>query len=412
MEHGSRTEQAPPRALSTRAGRALAGLAGAIAIATAGALAVLWPTEDLGGALAGGLAGETEAAEIVAVEVAACPPPQPGECGTARAVLESGPDEGETIELQVGRTLLDPELGVGDGIRVTRTEIQPPPTEDTGAAPVQPSGPVYSFADFERRAPMLWLSLAFAALVIALGRLRGALSLVGLVASLGVVVVFIIPAILEGQPPLAVAVTGALAVMLLTISLAHGLSVKSLAAILGTTASLLLVAALAAVFTGLTHLTGLSSEEATLLQLDGIEVDFQGLLLAGMVIGALGVLDDVTVSQASTVLALRGANPSFSFGDLYRRAIDVGRDHISATVNTLVLAYVGASLPVLLVFSAGTAGLIDTLNVELVSKEVVATLVGSIGLIAAVPITTALTAAACRALPEDALRAEAAGHPH
>ena len=111
-----------------------------------------------------------------------------------------------------------------------------------------------------------------------------------------------------------------------------------------------------------------------------------------MVIGALGVLDDVTISQSSTVLALHGANPSLTFGELFSRAMTVGRDHVSATVNTLVLAYVGAALPVLLIFSSGELGVLDAVNVELVAKEVVAMLVGSIGLIAAVPITTALAA--------------------
>jgi uncharacterized membrane protein len=224
---------------------------------------------------------------------------------------------------------------------------------------------------------------------------------------------FIAPAILDGESPLAVAVVGAMAVMLVTISLAHGLGAKSLAAIVGTAASLLLVAGLASVFTELTHLTGLSSEEATLLQFQGFKVDFQGLLLAGIVIGALGVLDDVTVSQASTVMALRAANPNLGFGELYRRALVVGRDHVSATVNTLVLAYVGSSLPILLIFSSGDLGLVDAINVELVAKEVVATLVGSIGLIAAVPLTTAMASLLAGGLPADSLRAgEATVHAH
>ena len=128
------------------------------------------------------------------------------------------------------------------------------------------------------------------------------------------------------------------------------------------------------------------------------------------VVGALGVLDDVTISQASTVLALRGANPSQGFRELFGRALQVGRDHVSATVNTLVLAYVGASLPVLLIFSSGDIGFVDAVNVELVAKEVVATMVGSIGLIAAVPITTALAAVLAAGLPDEELAA--GGHTH
>jgi uncharacterized membrane protein len=365
-----------------RVGRAepLAWIVAGIASATAVALVILWPGQA-DTELAAGLAAPTERAEVTEVAEGPCPPPQPGTCARASIRLDSDRDDGAEASVALGATTLDPGLEVGDAIRVSRAAPAP------GA-----SSPSYTFVDFERRSPMLWLALAFAALVIAFGRLRGALSLIGLAASLAVVVLFVIPAILEGSSPLAVAIVGSLAVMLLTISLAHGLGPKSLAAMLGTTVSLVLVAVLALAFTEITHLTGLASEESALLQINEVDVSFEGLLLAGMVIAALGVLDDVTVSQASTVLALRRANPGLGFGELYRRAIDVGRDHVSATVNTLVLAYVGASLPVLLLFGSGELGFVDAVNVELVAQEVVATLVGSIGLIAAVPITTALAA--------------------
>jgi uncharacterized membrane protein len=396
--------------LESGAGRAFAGIAIAIALATIAGVAVLWPG-DVDAQLGEGLTASTERAEVTSVSYAACPPPQEGTCGQAEILLETGPDEGSTSTLTLGGTLLEPQLEVGDQIRVAPSapipgELPPELREQAGDAST-----TYTFSDFERRTPMLWLAIAFAVLVIAFGRLRGALSLLGLGASLAVVLIFIIPAILDGEAPLAVAIFGSLAVMLLTISLAHGLGAKSLAAIVGTTASLLLVALLAEVFTDLTHLTGLASEEPALLQLGGVEVSFEGLLLAGMVIGALGVLDDVTVSQASTVLALRAANPSLRFRELYGRALGVGRDHVSATVNTLVLAYVGASLPVLLIFSSGDLGFVDAVNVELVAQEVVAALVGSIGLIAAVPITTALAATLSRGLAAGALPAEA-GHAH
>jgi uncharacterized membrane protein len=205
-------------------------------------------------------------------------------------------------------------------------------------------------------------------------------------------------------------VVGSLAIALTTIPLAHGWGPKSLGALMGTAASLLLTAALALLFTELTHLTGLSSEEAGLLQLAGAHLSLQGLLLAGIVIGALGVLDDVTISQASTVLALRAANPTLGFRALFASAQRVGRDHVSATVNTLVLAYAGASLPVLLIFSTGDLGFGDVVTLELVAKEVVAMLVGSIGLIAAVPLTTALAAAL--ALDEPPEQLQAATHSH
>jgi uncharacterized membrane protein len=396
--------------LESGAGRAFAGIAIAIAIATVVGVAALWPGE-VDTQLSEGLTASSERAEVTRVSYTACPPPQAGTCGQAEIRLETGPDEGSTSTLTLGGTLLEPQLEAGDQIRVAPSapvpgELPPELREQAGDAST-----TYTFSDFERRTPMLWLAIAFAVLVIAFGRLRGALSLLGLGASLAVILIFIVPAILEGEAPLAVAIFGSLAVMLLTIALAHGLGAKSLAAIVGTTASLLLVALLAEVFTDLTHLTGLASEEPALLQLGGVEVSFEGLLLAGMVIGALGVLDDVTVSQASTVMALRAANPSLRFRELYGRALDVGRDHVSATVNTLVLAYIGASLPVLLIFSSGDLGFVDAVNVELVAQEVVAALVGSIGLIAAVPVTTALAATLSRGLPAAALPADA-GHAH
>ncbi len=331
------------RSPRSRVNRWFAMAVGIVAIVAVAGLVVLWPG-DPEATLNAGLSAPTESAEVKAVEFGPCPPPQPGLCG--RATIEIEEDTGPSSEgsLALGGTLLDPDLEPGDKIRVQEVEIP-------AAAPGGEASTGYTFSDFERRSPMLWLAIAFAVLVVAFGRLRGALSLIGLAASLALVVLFIVPAILDGSPPLLVAVVGSLGVMLLTIPLAHGLGPKSLAAILGTAFSLLLVAGLAYGFTELTSLTGLSSEELTLLEVNDVQVSFQGLLLAGMVIGALGVLDDVTVSQASTVVALRAANPALGFGQLYRRAIDVGRDHVSATVNTLVLAYVGSSLPLLLIFA-------------------------------------------------------------
>jgi uncharacterized membrane protein len=228
--------------------------------------------------------------------------------------------------------------------------------------------------------------------VLFTARWRGFRALLGLGASLAIVVFFIVPAILDGRSPAAVALVGAFAVMFATIPLAHGLGAKSIAACLGTAASLGLTLILANMFVELTHLSGLSSEEAVFVQASTRDVSLTGLLAAGMLIAALGVLDDLTVTQSSTVLALRRANPSLGFSGLFRSALDVGHDHITATVNTLVLAYVGAALPVLLVFHLGNVPFGDAVNFEIVAAEVVGTLVGSIGLIAAVPVTTGLAA--------------------
>lgn len=363
-----------------------------IAAVTVVVIVVLWPGNGRP-ELPSGLGDDTELAEVESVTETACAGPS-GTCADATIRLESGADEGETATIRLGEFLADPDLEVGDRIRVV---------DNQGT---------YLFVDFERRGPLIWLALAFAALVILFGRLRGALSLVGLALSLLVVLGFVVPAILAGEAPFAVAVAGSLAVMLVTIPLAHGLGGKSLAAMLGTCAALLLTAGLALAFTKLTTLTGYSFDEALALQSAGIEISFEGLLLAGMVIGALGVLDDVTVSQASTVFALRAADPGSGFGALFRRALDVGRDHVSATVNTLVLAYVGAALPVLLVFGSSDVSLANAANLEVVAREIVAMLVGSIGLIAAVPVTTALAAWLAGATPEADLAAEEDAHSH
>jgi uncharacterized membrane protein len=382
--------------------RILTAVAAALAVATVVGLVVLWPG-SVETQLAEGLAVDTQRAQVERVEERLCPNFTQQTCQLVTARLESGPDAGDEARLQLSASGFDPDLDPGDEIRVQKG-AEPTP----GTKPVAGSG--YSFNDFERRRPMLILAAIFVAVVLLFARLRGALSLAGLAFSIAIVLLFVVPAILDGGSPLAVAVVGSLAVALITIPLAHGGGPKSLSALLGTAASLLLTAGLAVLFTELTHLTGLSSEEATFLQLGQADLSLDGLLLAGMVIGALGVLDDVTISQASTVLAMRHANPSLGFRELFGRALQVGRDHVSATVNTLVLAYVGAALPVLLLFSATDLGVGDAVNFEIVAKEIVATLVGSIGLIAAVPITTAL--AALLALGEAPQRLPRIDHAH
>jgi uncharacterized membrane protein len=373
-----------------------------LSAATLAGLVVLWPGQVETG-VAEGILVDSERGAVERVEETVCPGLIGQDCRQVFVRLESGPESGELVQVQLGGQGFDPDVDPGDDVRVTKTP-EPPP----GAEPVTGTG--YGLVDFERRGPMLWLAALFVAAVLLLGRLRGALSLLGLAASLALVLVFVVPSILDGNSPLAVAVTGSLAIALVTIPLAHGGGPKSLAALLGTAASLLLTAALAVLFTELTHLTGLSSEEAIFLQLGQADLSLEGLLLAGIVIGALGVLDDVTISQASTVLALRRANPALGFRELFGRALHVGRDHVSATVNTLVLAYVGAALPALLLFSAADLGVSDVANFEIVAKEIVATLVGSIGLVAAVPITTGL--AAWLALKEDPGGLDADPHAH
>jgi uncharacterized membrane protein len=386
--------------LKTAPGRAAAIVIAVLVVATAIGLVALWPDESTD---VGGIFGqETERAEIVDTAPVECRNPAVDDCESLTIELQSGPNDGDRATITTGDTGPTPDLDRGDHIRVVRNEVP---------AGASPAAEPYALSEVERQTPMLWLVLVFGLLVVVFGRLRGALALVGLGVSLILVIEFVLPAILAGESPLAVAVVGASAVMLSTITLAHGVNPKSLAAILGTAGSLVLTVLLALLFTELAKLTGLTSEEATLLQASDPGLSLDGLVVAGMVIGALGVLDDVTVSQASTVMALRRAQPALGAARIYREAITVGRDHVAATVNTLVLAYVGASLPILLVFGVGDVSLMDAINREAVSEQIVAMLVGSIGLIAAVPLTTGLAALLATQVDATALP-DAAHHTH
>lgn len=383
----------------------LKGLLVVLALVVVAGMVALWPDEATNTSGPDSRLPDTERAEVVGTTRVECAVPSADACLEARVKLLTGPDEGDEVSFVVGDADDEAAARVGDRIRVVKSEV--PEGSEIGGVDVPP----YSFSDFERRAPVFWLVGIFAAIVLVAGRLHGVRALVGLLLSLGVVVLFIIPALVQGDHPLVVATVGALAVMLLTIPLSHGVGPVTVAATLGTTASLLLTLALAALFSTLAHLTGYSGDEVAYLSAYLGDLSIQGLLLAGIVISALGVLDDVTVSQASTVLALRRANPLLGFSALFRSALVVGRDHIAATVNTLVLAYVGASLPVLLVFAIGDIDPMDALNSEAVASQVVSTLVGSIGLIAAVPVTTALAAVLATRMPADQL-AEAHAHAH
>jgi uncharacterized membrane protein len=387
---------------ATPAGRAALLLVAALTLATLTGLAALWP-RDTPEPIAQA-ARDARAAEVVSVSREGCPADaQPG-CFTLGVELGDGT---RSTAAWVGDAIT-PLVQPGASIRVVPNVAPGSRTApDLVPGAVQP----WVFLDYDRRAPLLWLALGFALVVVVLARRRGLLALAGLAASLLLVVQFVVPAILEGRPPVLVAVVGALAVLLVTLALAHGVGVVTIAAALGAAATLLLTAGLAVVAVQAAQLTGTTSDQAVLLgAVSGGALSPQGLLLAGVVIGALGVLDDVTVSQASTVAALQRAAPHRPALTLYREALAVGRDHLAATVNTLALAYAGASLPVLLVFSTTGTTLAEAANRELVAEPLVALLVGSIGIAAAVPLTTAIAVALARRLPAAVLPEH--GHAH
>lgn len=393
--------------LQSRAGRIAVALVGLLTVAVIAAMVVLWPGD--GGAVAPVTVGGTDRATVVDVQREACEQSQSAEpCQLLTIELRTGVDEGRRFPLTLPGTDVAPEIAEGDRLKVLANA----PGVEAAAGDVE----AYAFSDFERGRPVALLAIVFAALVIALGRVKGMLSLIGLGLSLIVVLQFIVPAILDGAPPLLVAIVGGMAVMLATLLLTHGVGPTSLAAALGAAGALVVIAVLAVFMVEAAHLTGFSSEESTLLlagqEGSGGRLSLEGLVLAGIVIAALGVLDDVCVSQASTVVALVRANPSQSFRRLFGEAMRVGRDHLSATVNTLVFAYVGAALPILLIFETQRTTLGQAVGRESVAEEIVGMLVGSIGLILAVPVTTALAAVLARVLPREALVAEEHRHHH
>jgi uncharacterized membrane protein len=293
---------------------------------------------------------------------------------------DAGPETGRVVEVEVSQGADSPVLHTGDKIVVGRA----------GSGQGDDGG--WYFSDFQRRGPLLALAVFFAAAVVIFARWRGLFALAGLAISFAILVRFILPAILIGKNPVAVAVVGSAAIMFVALYLAHGINARTTTAVLGTVGALFLTGVLAWIFVAGTHLTGMASEESGLLAASLSGVSLKGLLLGGIVIGSLGVLDDVTVTQASAVWELHQANPAYGFSRLYAAGLRIGRDHIASTVNTLVMAYAGASLPLLVLFTLSSRPLGDVLTSEIVAQEIVRTLVGSIGLVSAVPITTALAA--------------------
>jgi uncharacterized membrane protein len=246
------------------------------------------------------------------------------------------------------------------------------------------------------RVPLLGLAAGlFAAAVLVIGGLRGARSLVALALTLTVVVRVVIPLLLHGVDPVLLAVVAAAGITIVTLVLTEGLSRITLAASVGTFAALAMTAGLAALFTAAAEFTALQGNEsiAFLIPIVGERIDLTGILLAATVLGSLGVLDDVTVTQAAAVDQLARAEPTASRGIVVGRAMRIGRSHIAATVNTLVLAYLGASLPLLLLFALSGQAPLVVLNGEIVAVEVIRALVGSIGIVAAVPVTTMIAVA-------------------
>ncbi|MFG3034147.1 YibE/F family protein [Streptomyces sp. NPDC048253] len=322
--------------------------------------------------------GDTPTGDTSTAEGSSAQQQAAGTCKRATIRVDTGDDKGRTFT-EIVQPDQSRQLEQGEKVVVAYE-------------PSAPKDLQYSVTDVNRRIPMAVLAIIFAVAVVVVGRLRGVMALVALAISFMVLNFFVLPAILQGSNPLVVAVVGSSAIMLIALYLCHGLSARTSVAVLGTLISLLLIGVLGSLFIDWAALTGNTDDNTGLIHGLYPSIDMSGLLLAGIIIGSLGVLDDVTVTQTSAVWELHEANPAMGWRGLYRAGIRIGRDHIASVVNTLVLAYAGAALPLLLLFSIAQSSVGSVANSELVAEEIVRTLVGSIGLVASVPVTTALAA--------------------
>lgn len=299
-------------------------------------------------------------------------------------------DDGTILEIEhaVGE-FSGQEFSQGDEVVLSRLEL--------------PDGEVlYNAVDHVRWPSLLMVFLSFVAAVIVVNRKKGLFSLLAMGFTFLILFVLVLPMILGGANPVLTALLGSAIIMPVSYYLSHGVSKKTHVAVLGTLASLVLTGVLASVFSEVSHLTGLASEEAAFLFSGGREsIDFQGLTLAGIIIALMGVLDDVCITQSSVVSQLKKANPKMSKRELFKRGMAVGMDHISSVVNTLIMVYAGASLPLLLLFMDGGQSWTQVLNYEVVAEEVLRTLVGSMGLVLAVPITTWLASGVMKSSDKD-----------
>lgn len=398
MTHSHSHSLSGPAAVDPLPARIVVGLLVAIGVAVAVGAVLLWPSRqhvDIPMPLqnAAGGAVSTQGGHVVSSGLGDCgspsvsqvltTAPQPATPGAGRCVLtlvaiDSGPNSGATTLLESSPGPGQPKFAAGDRIRLVRQ------VDDQGATS-------YAFYDFERGWSLVGLAIAFAVVIVGVARWRGLLALVGIVVAFGVLVVFLLPALRDGAAAVPVALVASAAILYAVIYLAHGVNLRTSAALLGTLSALLLASGLSWAAIELAHLTGLSDDQNSTVSayLGGVSIG--GLLLAGFIIGSLGVLNDVTVTQASTVFEL--ANLGGSRRAIFLGAIRVGRDHIASTVYTLVLAYAGSSLPLLLLFSVANRSLTDVLTGESVAIEIARSAVGGIALALSVPLTTAIAAA-------------------
>jgi uncharacterized membrane protein len=306
-------------------------------------------------------------------------------CATLTVRVDEGVDAGDETTVPITSAIYRSGVDTGDGVVLSRV-----PTEGPEAA--------YQFYDFERTLPLGAIALAFAIVVIAVARFRGLAAIVGLAFGYLILGKFVLPGLLTGESPLLYALVGSSAIMFVVLYAAHGFSARTTTALAGTLFGLVVTAFLGLVFTDWASLSGVGSEDDFVLASAAPDLKLSAVVLTGVMVAGLGILNDVTITQASAVWELHESSPTMSAGRLFSRAMRIGRDHIASTVYTIAFATAGAALPVLLLIYASDRPLLDFIQTEAISEEIVRTLAGSIGLVLAVPLTTAIGVAVTRSV--------------
>lgn len=387
-----------PQALVARrkANLILAAILIPLTLLTLVAMALLWPSGSKEGIT---LASPYAAAPGVTFDTGKIQRVVTGSCMDALPQDQAGTDAAPHQGSECTFAFTDPERG-GNPVKVV---INPDIAKSHGVkagdnirylnlSRVQgadaPGTPAYVFVDFVRTLPIIFLAVLYAAVVIAVARWRGLRALVGLVGAYGVLVSFMLPGLVEGKPPLLLALVGSTVIMIGVLYFAHGFSARTSTALLGTMFGLAITALLAAWATDAANLAGVGSHDsATLANISG-NISISGIILCGLIISGLGVLNDVTITQSSAVWELWELAPETTARQLFTSAMRIGRDHIASTVYTIAFAYAGAALPVLILVMLYERPLGDALTSAELSEEVIRTLVGSVGLVLAIPVTT------------------------
>lgn len=360
---------------SSSTARTLVAVIAATGITILALIVALWPGPIQETDTARIFATDVVPAEVVAVGPAPCTNVPDLECIAVEYEITDGSDRGQRSRQDFFGDATDPDLEPGDRVVLNYVAEAEPDFQ-------------YSFADRQRRDVLWAVAALFALAVVALGGWRGIAALAALGSSFLLLLWFVLPSIVNGANPVVIAVVGASAIAYVAFYIGHGITLRTTVALAGALGSLGAVAILSWLVIAVAELSGLTSEESLFLPLLSSDFDLRGLVLAGIVLGAIGAIDDVTITQTEAVWELRAASAEMSRADIFAATLRIGRAHIGSTVNTLALAYAGASLPLLLLFLVSQQSLGTVANSEVVATEIIRTLIGSMGLIASVPFTT------------------------